>query len=95
MTIKLLNWSDEVTEVEVGSLDSISSMEIEIWSGDEILNVLYKDGSIKVFDSDRTRIVDFFDDKYELYVWDDPDNSLLNDEKWLNRKTSYDHSRQY
>ena len=42
-------------------------MQVNVVTGDEILNVTYKDGSEKRFDSSDDRTRDFYDGNYELY----------------------------
>lgn len=59
--------------------------------GDEILEVFYKNGESKAFDScDGTRVIDFYDGGYVVYM--PRATNLFENEKWVNRKDSYDKS---
>ena len=88
MQITLMNYNDEKTAFEVGELQDIATMEIEIVSGDEILCVTYNDGSSATFDTGLDRIMDFYDGDYVLYD-KNAETNLLDDENWLNRADSY------
>ena len=84
-----MDYQDTKVTFDIGNIEDIASIFIEVITGDEIANVLYKDCTIKVFDSSCTRIHDFYDYKYLLYDVNTRIN-LLNDEIFLNRETSYD-----
>jgi hypothetical protein len=88
MKIKLLDFADNEVIVDVGDIETIKKMDIAVISGDEILIVSYKDDTEKQFDSCDTRIWDFYDGRYTLYSEDEGVN-LLDDEKFVNRFTSY------
>ena len=89
MIIELMDYQDKKVTFDIGNIEYIVSIIIEVITGDEIATVLYKNYTTKVFDSSRTRIDDYFDYKYTLY---DVINGVdhLSDEIFLNRKTSYD-----
>ena len=89
MIIELMDYQDKKVTFDIGNIEDIVSIIIEVITGDEIATVLYKNYTTKVFDSSRTRIDDYFDYKYTLY---DVINGVdhLSDEIFLNRKTSYD-----
>lgn len=87
MIIDLIDWKDEKHPVDIGDLDNIEEMFIKVVTGDEILHVLYKDGTDKFFDSSEDRMADFDDGIYPIYVsglW------CIDKDKFINRKTSYD-----
>lgn len=88
MEIKLLDYAKNETIVEIGNLDDIAKMEIDVITGDEILTVVYKDYTIRKFDSSRDRMADFYDDGYEIYDFNKSEN-LIDDPKFLNRTDSY------
>lgn len=95
MKIKILDYNNRAKEVDVGELKDIRKMKVEVVTGDEILNVTYKDGSEKRFDSadDRTRA--FFDGDYELYNTEtEPEINELENPEWLNR-TNYSYLHEY
>ena len=88
MEIKLLDWNKKETIVEIGDLDDIAKMEIDVISGDEILTVVYKDYTIRKFDSSCDRMADFYDYGYEIYDFNNSENRI-DDPKFLNRTDSY------
>lgn len=89
MKLKLMDYSDKLFEYEIGDLNTIDSIQIDVISGDEVGDVIYKDGSYKIFDTANSdRLEDFFDGSYVVYDIND-DINLLNDLEWVNRKTSY------
>ena len=88
MTIKLLDWRGDKVEVDVGNIENIGAMRIEVITGDEILRVLYKDFTIDEFDSSYSRVQDYYDGEYEIYNATTGRN-LLEDERFINRTGSY------
>lgn len=85
----LYDYSDEPHEFDVDLDDEgIAVARLEVVSGDEVLEVIYKDGDIKTFDSCKGyRLMDFHDAMYVLVVdgkW------VVDRERFLARKGSYD-----
>ena len=85
----LYDYSDEPREFDVDLDDEgIAAARLEVVSGGEVLEVIYKDGDIKTFDAGLwTRLVDFHDAMYVLVVdgkW------VVDKEGFLSRKGSYD-----
>ena len=93
MTIKILDYKSRPKEVDVGELNDIERMYVEVGTGDEILNVVHKDGTVTRFDSsdDRTRY--FYDGWYDVYDESRGVNIMENPE-WLER-TNYSYLREY
>lgn len=91
MKVTLIDYDKKKREFDIGNVEDIHFADLEVLSGDEVLKVIYKDGSSKVFDScDTYRIQSYFDDNYTVYM---PGvRNLFENEKWLNRKSSYDDS---
>lgn len=89
MKIKLFNYRDEPVEYEIGELKDIKIIRILVLSGDEIANVMYKDGERASLDSCDTRCEDFFDTSYDVYV--EGYLNRLNDPNFVNRQGSYDY----
>ena len=90
MKIKLLNYEREIKVVDVGDIKEIESMYIDVITGDEVLFVVYKDYTIKEFDSSNTRCKDHLDARYPIY--NEPIGlNLLKNEDFLNRSDSYDY----
>ena len=96
MKIKILDYESRPKEVDVGELKDIRKMKVNVVSGDEILNVTYKDGSEKIFDSsDDDRIIGFFDGDYELYNTEtEPEINELENPEWISR-TNYSYLHEY
>ena len=90
MKIKLFDCEDKISFVDVGDIKEIGSMYIEVLSGDEVLYVVYKDYTIKEFDSSNTRCEDCHEGGYPIYNKQIGIN-FLKDEDFLNRKDSYDY----
>ena len=88
MIIELMDYRDKKVTFDIGNIEDIVSIIIEVITGDEIATVLYKNYTTKVFDSSPTRIDDYFDYKYTLY---DVINGVdhLSHEIFLTRKISY------
>ena len=92
MKIKILDYSGKASYVDV-DIDKVARMTIRVITGDEILNVIYKDYSVEEFDSSNSREADFNDFEYEIYDFrNDKDDNLLLDKMFLNRTSSYDYS---
>ncbi|MDD7757641.1 MAG: hypothetical protein PUJ51_24625 [Clostridiales bacterium] len=91
MKIKLLDCEAKISFVDVGDIKEIESMDIDVISGDEVLVVLYKDFTIKKFDSSsNTRCKDYLDARYPIYNKITGLN-LLKNEDFLNRIDSYNY----
>lgn len=89
MTVKLLDYRGESVEVDIGDFDNVARMTMVVVSGDEVLNVIYKDYNVKIFDSCDTRRENYYDTEYEVYDFGNPGPNLLNDVKFMNRTSSY------
>lgn len=87
MELTLLNYNGDKTVVDIGNIEDIARMDIEIVSGDEILEVVRKDFTKASVASDCA-FMSFYDGEYKIYDITDG-TSLINDPKWLNRKSSY------
>lgn len=91
MKLRLIDYKNRGKEFEIGSIEDIARIIIEVVSGDEIAHVLYKDYTEEFFDSGEKRMYDFQDGQYEVYDFrKSNEKNLLLDRKWLNRVTSYD-----
>ena len=90
MKIKLLDCKDKISFVDVGDIKEIESMYIEVISGNEVLFVVYKDYTVKEFDSSNIRCEDRHEDRYLIYN-EQLGINLLKNEDFLNRKDSYDY----
>ena len=88
MKLKLLDYSKKPHEFEIGNLEDIIDIDMDVITGDEVVTVEYKDGNSKICDTGVDRFMDYFDDSYTVYNKEQGIN-LLADEKWVNRKSSY------
>ena len=88
MTVKLLDYASNPVEVDVGDIETIGAMSIRVITGDEILQVIYKDFSTAEFDSSNCRFSDFFDNFYDIYNATTGLN-LFDMDEFINRTSSY------
>lgn len=58
-------------------IDDIKRIDVTVLSGDETVDVVFKDGSIFDFDASETRAMNFYDGSYTIDEKEDI-------EKWLN-----------
>jgi hypothetical protein len=84
MTIDILDYKDRIRKVDVGELDEIKKMFVNVVTGDEILTVEYNNGSSVDFDSSDDRRRDFYDGNYTIYDKETGTN-ILEDQGWLTR----------
>lgn len=87
--IEIMDWQGTKTTVKV-DMDKVAAINLEVVSGDEILVVVYKDYTIEKFDSSYDRRMDFSDGSYVVFN-EERSVNLLEDDEWLNRKSSYDY----
>ena len=90
MTIKILDYKRKESEVDIGELNNIAKITLSVVTGDEIISILYKDYSEKIFNSSYSRTMDFYDGEYEIFDFrKSREENLIFDENWLNRYCSY------
>ena len=87
--MKLYDFEGESQDFDVDLDDeNVAVAILQVVSGDEILDVVYKDGEVRTFDADtHFRTTDFLDATYILVLngeWQ------VNRDKFLARKGSYD-----
>lgn len=92
MLLKLVDYDDRIHDFEIGNLEDIRRISIEVVSGDEIADVDYKDGTSKTFDSSYfcERIMNFDDGLYDVY---NDEVNLLENEEWKSSNNSYSRMR--
>ena len=88
MKVKLFDYRNRWKEFEIGDLDDILVATLDIFSGDETLTVVYKNGKTAFFDSSDDRITSFEDGSYVVYV--DGANNTMISERFINRETTWD-----
>lgn len=88
MLLKLLDYEGKTKEFEIGKMEDIAVIGIDVITGDEVAKVVYKDYTTGEFDSGTHRLADYFDDSYEIYRFDKK-NNLINKPKFKERKESY------
>lgn len=89
MELTLLDYSGKKKTFDIGDIANIARITINVVSGDEIANVIYKDYGTMSYESNTCRFIDYFDYAYDIYDIRHRLN-LLNYRKWLDRKSSYD-----
>lgn len=88
MILQIMNCYDEKINVNVGELADILMISVKVLSGDEILQIVKKNGKILEIDSDRHgRLIDFYDGEYTIY---NPSIGLNKISAWRKRKDSND-----
>jgi hypothetical protein len=85
--IEIMNFENTRKTAKLEDFENVVRLEIRVISGDEILNILYKDYSVKAFDSDTNRTENYFDAHYCIY---DITNNINHLDKWNKRNSSYD-----
>lgn len=80
MIINIVDYKDERKQIEIGEINQIDYIHVEVFTGDEIIEVYYKDGTEKEFDSSEFRLTDYFDGEYDvdqkdIEKWSDMDGS--------------------
>lgn len=90
MKINIMDYKGETREIEIEDFDNVDLMYIEVISGDEVLTVAYKDGTIQGFDSSNDRMINYYDETYYIYKFDNEKNAI-DDPNFLNRKNSYEY----
>ena len=86
MTLQIMNAYDDRIDVDIGELDDALRISVIVVSGDEILKVRKRDGSLIEEDSDRhNRCMNFFDGEYTIY---DPPAGINKIDEWKKRKNS-------
>lgn len=89
MVIELMDYQSKKVTFDIGNIEDIVKIVIEVLTGDEVATVLYRNYNIKKFDSSYKRMADYYD--YEYIVYDAINGiNLLNDEIFLNREDTYD-----
>lgn len=88
MKLDIFDYEGRKTTVDIGDLNDILDMHLFVLSGDEVLQVKYKNGKTIKFDSNHSRLMGFYDNSYEIYDSDEDDN-ILDMPEFLNRTSSY------
>ena len=88
MKLKLFSYDKVPHEYEIGNLEDIISIDIDVITGDEVATIQYTNADSVILDTAADRFMDYFDDSYTVYNKNEGIN-FLNDSKWANRKSSY------
>jgi hypothetical protein len=87
-----MNYQAKKVPVKIKNFEEVIKLTIEVISGDEILQVLYKDYNIEEYDScyllDDYRVMDFQDNLYTIY---DITRNIDYIKTWSKRKDSYNY----
>ena len=89
MDIKILEYNNDVTVKTIDNFDDVEMMIISVVSGDEILKIVYNDGTVETVDPGRTnRYIDYDDHLYVIYDSNESEN-LIDYPGFVNRTSSY------
>jgi hypothetical protein len=83
-----MDYDDKKTKVNLDRFEDVVRLSIKVVTGDEILEVLYKNYDIEEYDSSDCRLTDYFDGEYCIYDIIKDINII---EQWNNRKDSYEY----
>ena len=86
MILELMDWENTKVQFDIGDINDVLVINIDVVTGDEIAYVVYKDGRTERLDSSNYRIGDFNYGGYQLYG---PECELIFQDKWKYRGTSY------
>ena len=88
MTIELMNYQNKKVTFDIGNIEDIKAIKIEVKSGDEIAYIMYNDERLWVrFDSSLGRKHRHYEFSYPVY--DELFGiNLLTDKRFLDRETS-------
>ena len=86
MELTLLDHAGRKKTFDIGDIANIARITINVANGDEIANVIYKDHGTMSYESNTCGFIDYAYDIYDICHR----LNLLNYQKWLNRKSSYD-----
>lgn len=83
--IFIMDYARNKEEIDV-NIEDVLVMYVTVLTGDEILNILYKDGSREIYDSSDYRGRDFYDGEYDVI---NRLNGLDELDSWIARKSVY------
>lgn len=88
MIINIVDYKDERIKVDIGDIENIDYIHVDVLTGDELITAWYKDGTYKDLDSSQCRLKDYYDGEYEV-----PSEQI---EKWSNMPgSSYDRMERF
>ena len=85
MKIELLDYHGRRKAFDIPEKEEIHAAFIQIYSGDETLNVITRDGNTSFYDSSDSRMIDYDDGMYIVYG---PGVDKFADPKWLARTSA-------
>lgn len=88
MKLDIFDYEGRKTTVDIGDLNDVLNVHLFVISGDEVLQVKYKNSKTTTFDSNHHRLIEFYDTNYEIYDSNEDDN-ILDMPEFLNRTSSY------
>ena len=88
MDIKIFKYDDKFIVKTIDNFDDVKMMFIFLVYGDEVLNVVYNDGTVDaVYTSILTRFMNLTDHSYMIYDASESEN-LIDNPIFMNRKKS-------
>lgn len=89
MNIKVFKYDDNFIVKTIDNFDNVKMMFINLLSDDEVLNILYNDGTVKMIDPCwLIRFRDAVDYSYVIYDAT-KSNNLIDNPVFMNRTESY------
>lgn len=65
MYLRIYDYKNRAKDIELPDKE-IQTIEVTVLSGDEVVEVTFKDGSVEEYDSSDSRLMDFYDGSYEV-----------------------------
>lgn len=88
MIINIVDYKDERKKVDIGDIENIDYLYVDVLTGDEVISVWYKDGTYDYWDSSVDRGTVYYDGEYDV-----PSEQI---EKWSNMPgSSYDRMERF
>lgn len=65
MKFNIYDYKDNVVEIDTKGRE-VASISVEVVSGDERIEIIYKSGAFEMIDSSSDRFINYYDGGYEL-----------------------------
>ena len=65
MYLRIYDYKNKAKDIELPDKE-IQTIYVTVLTGDEVVEVTFKDGSIEEYDSSDSRLIDYYDGSYEV-----------------------------
>ena len=65
MHLRIYEYKNRAKDIELPDKE-IQTIDVTVLSGDEVVEVTFKDGSVEEYDSSDSRLIDYYDGSYEV-----------------------------